>query len=175
MVRAEAEASVSALIQTVAVDPAERSRIRWRWKAERLIQEANELEAARDDAPARVLVGFSGDLARLEPAERSRLALAGALSGRELPYATLMYIWSSRQPVETVIANPRSSRVRMLVVEQGAARLGRWLAYERDVTADYRRAFGEQPGSIIWIGVMTDADDTGSSALTHYGDIVLER
>ena len=175
VVRAEADSSVSALTHDVAVDPASNPRIRWRWKAERLVAEAQELDLAREDAPARVLVAFSGDAARLEPEERARLALAGALSGREMPYAILMYIWSSRHPAETVLANPRSSRVRMLVVEQGAAGLGRWLEYERDVASDYRRAFGEDAAAIVWIGVMTDTDDTRSSALTYYGDIVLGR
>ena len=53
--------------------------------------------------------------------------------------------------------------------------IGRWLAYERDVVADYRAAFGEDPPPISGVGLMTDADDTGESALAYYGDIALSR
>ena len=61
--------------------------------------------------------------------------------------------------------SPHTSHVRMIVVESGTARLGRWLGYERDVLADYRAAFGEEPTPITGVGIMSDADDTGESAL----------
>jgi len=172
VIHAVAVASVSALVRNVLLDPVSYPLVRWRWKVERLIPGADELDAAREDSPARVLITFSGDADRLDSDERRKLALASALSGREMPYAMLMYVWSNKHPPGSVIPNPRSSRVRMVVVEQGAARVGRWMEYERDVAADYRRAFGEEPGSITAIGVMTDADDTGTTASTYYDDIV---
>lgn len=171
VLEASAQASVSALIHPLAGAMAK--RLRWRWNVPELIAEADERQAQRDDSPARVLVAFSGDRESLPPPERAKLELAAALSGRELPYATLMYVWSARYPPGSVIENPRSSRVRMIVVEQGAEQLGRWREYERDLAADFRRAFGEEPGPLAWIGVMTDADDTGGSARAHFGDLVL--
>ena len=172
VLRAEAAASVSGVAADLRIEPAA-TRVRWRWKAERLPASGGEHEAGGDDSAARLVVSFTGDHGRLDPAERAKLSLAAALSGREAPYATLMYIWSAKHAAGTQIPNPRTSRVRMIVVEQGTARLGRWLEYERDLAADYRRAFGEAPGPIIAIAVLTDADDTQSSALAYYGDIVL--
>jgi len=169
--RAEARGSVSGFLTNIRVDPALHPRVRWRWKVDRVIPGADESRAERDDSPARLMIAFAGDHARLEPGERAKLSLASALSGREAPYAMLMFIWSSEHAPGSIIPNPRSSRVQMIVVEQGPARLGRWLDYERDVAADYRRAFGEDPGLITGVGVLTDADDTQSSALTYYGDI----
>ncbi len=171
VIHAVAVASVSALARKVLLDPRAYPLVRWRWKAERLIPHADELHAPRDDSPARLMIAFSGEPGRLDPAERAKLSLASALSKRDMPYATLMYIWSNEQPPGTLIANPRSSRVQMIVVERGAANLGRWMRYERDVVADYRRAFGEEPGLITLVGLMSDADDTGASASTYYGDI----
>ena len=43
----------------------------------------------------------------------------------------------------------------------------------RDVEADYRAAFGEAPPPISGVALMTDADNTGGSALAYYGDITL--
>jgi hypothetical protein len=170
VLRAEANASVSALTFPVKGGGA---RLQWRWRIEKLIAGADERQRERDDAPVRVLVAFDGDLSRLSAEERAQYALAAALSGRDPPYATLMYIWSNAGARESVSVNPRSSRARALVVEQGARRVGRWIEYRRDLGADYRKAFGEDPGAILWVGVMTDADDTGGSAVAWYGDLVL--
>jgi len=57
------------------------------------------------------------------------------------------------------------------VVESGAARLGRWSDYERDVAADYRRAFGAEPPAVSGVVVSTDTDNTGERAEAYYGDI----
>lgn len=171
VVHAQASGSVSGLIRRLRIDPVAHPLLRWRWKVEQPVAGASLRAAAREDAAVRVVVAFDGDHARLEPLEQHRLALAGALSGLEAPYAMLMYTWSEDEEAGSIVTNPRTSRVRMVVVEAGRTRLGRWLDYERDVLADFRRAFGEEPGAIVAVGVLTDADDTRSAASAYYGDI----
>ncbi|MDZ7813391.1 MAG: DUF3047 domain-containing protein [Ideonella sp.] len=46
-------------------------------------------------------------------------------------------------------------------------------AYERNVIADFKRAFGEMPGPIIALGIMTDADNTGGRAQAWYANVDL--
>jgi head-tail adaptor len=75
--------------------------------------------------------------------------------------------------VGTVVPNPYTDRVRMIVVESGTARAGRWIAYERDIVADYRAAFGEDPPPIAGVAIMTDTDNTGDTVEAWYGDILL--
>lgn len=171
VVHAQAAGSVSGLIHRLRIDPVAYPMLRWRWKVEQPVVGASTRVAAREDAAVRIAVAFDGDRGRLEPLEQQRLALAGALSGLDLPYAMLMYIWSEDEEAGSIVANPRTSRVRMVVVEAGRTRLGRWLEYERDVVADFRRAFGEAPGRIVAVGVLTDADDTRTAASAYYGDI----
>jgi hypothetical protein len=84
-----------------------------------------------------------------------------------------MYVWDEHAPVGTVIVNPRSDRIRKIVVESGASSLGQWRRYRRNVLDDYRRAFEEAPGSLQAIGLMTDADNTRSSLSTWYRDVIL--
>jgi hypothetical protein len=86
-----------------------------------------------------------------------------------------MYVWSNSVPVGTVLDNPHTSRVKMIVVESGAAGVGKWRSYKRNVLADYRRAFGEEPWDVVAVGMMTDADNTGQSARAYYGDITFLR
>jgi hypothetical protein len=84
-----------------------------------------------------------------------------------------MYVWCNSRPVNEVIINPRTDRIRKLVLESGKANLGRWLDYERDIRADYIRAFGEDPGALTGIAIMTDTDNTQSQATAWYGPISL--
>ncbi len=43
----------------------------------------------------------------------------------------------------------------------------------RNLYDDYRHAFGEEPGNLTGIGVLTDTDNTGESVEAWYGDIRL--
>ena len=94
------------------------------------------------------------------------------MSGRELPYATLMYIWSNKEPVGKIVPNPRSARVQMLVASSGASGVGAWQTLSRNVVEDFRKVFGEDPGKLTGVAVLTDTDNTGESVEAWYGDIV---
>ncbi len=100
--------------------------------------------------------------------------LAHLMTGEPMPYATLMYVWCPTRPAGSVIHNPRTDRIRKLVVESGGSRLNQWLDYERDIRADFRAVFGEDPGRLIGMAIMTDSDNTASSARAWYGAIRLE-
>ncbi len=140
--------------------------LQWRWKTGALVPGADNRDKSVEDAPLRVMLAFDGDISSLPFSERG-LLLA------ELPYATLMYIWSDHVPEETVIPSAHTSRVKMLVVASGARGLGRWHTVRRNVDADYRRAFGAAPGPLLSVGVMTDTDNTGARAVGEYADIRL--
>ena len=62
-------------------------------------------------------------------------------------------------------------RIRKLVVESGGLRLNQWLDYERDIRDDYERVFGEKPGALVGIALMTDSDNTHSQTRAWYGPI----
>ena len=55
----------------------------------------------------------------------------------------------------------------------GPDHLRLWRDHRRDVFADFRRAFGEDPGPLVAIAVMTDSDNTRSRAETWYGPVTL--
>jgi hypothetical protein len=89
------------------------------------------------------------------------------------PYATLMYVWDNEAPVDSVVVNPRTDRVRKIVLDSGPQHLGRWRDHQRDLAADFRRAFGEEPGRLVAVAVMTDGDNTRSSTRAWYGEVDL--
>jgi hypothetical protein len=170
-----AERAASGLYRRLRIDPHVHSHLEWRWRVPRLIPGADARVAAREDSPVRLMISFHGDAQKMDVESRAKLRLAKALSGQSLPYATLMYVWSNQLAPGTVVNNPHIDRIRMIVVESGARRLGRWVEVRRHLVEDFRKAFGEEPGDIVAVGLMTDADNTGSTARGVYGDITIRR
>ena len=119
------------------------------------------------------MFAFGGDTSRLPMRTRALFELAEALTGERPPYATLMYVWDAQAPVGSVIVNPRSDRIRKIVVDSGPAELRRWRQHRRNLAADFRLAFGEEPGALASIAVMTDSDNTRSRAASWYGPVEL--
>lgn len=175
VIRASADGSASGLRHALNVQPAVYPVLTWRWKVDRLIESADNTRQHTEDSPVRVLVTFDGPIEKIPFSDRVLSDNVYLLTGRHMPYATLVYIWENRVATGTVIPNLHTSRIRMIVVESGRANLGRWQRIARNVVDDYRRAFGEEPGTITSVGIMTDTDNTGMKAEAFYGDIQFRR
>lgn len=164
VLRAVAERSASMWVHLGRVDLAAAPVLEWRWQVPALITGAANEDPKREDAPARVIIGFEGDTTKLSSQEQRRMGRAKALSGRTMPYATLMYIWDNRNPVDTIVPSAHTTRLKMIVVESGAAGVGAWRTYRRNLVRDFERAFGEKPGNVLGFALMTDTDNTGETA-----------
>lgn len=173
VLNAKAEAAASGLGQPTKIDVRTTPMLEWRWKVSRLITAADNAVGPKEDSPARIVLSFGGDRAKLPLTDRLALSLADARSGKKTPYGTLMYVWANQAPVGTVIPNPHTGRVQMVVASSGPAGIGAWQSIKRNVLEDYKRAFGEDPGLLMSVGVLTDTDNTGESAEAWYGDIRL--
>lgn len=171
--QAHAESSASMLRQRLKVPAEQLGRLQFQWQIEQLIQGADMAERDVEDAPVRLILAFEGDRSRFSAKNAMLSDLTEALTGEPLPYATLMYVWCNHRPVGTVIVNPRTDRVRKMVVESGQANVNQWRHYERDVRADFEKAFGEAPGALKGMAIMTDTDNTRTNARAWYGNIVL--
>jgi hypothetical protein len=169
--RAQADAGASGLQYDLSVDVHEYPWLSWHWKVPALIPGADNTQQHAEDSPARVIVTFEGGREKLSDAEQINYDLAKAMSGNDLPYATIMYIWENNLPEGTVIDHPMTTRIKMIVAASGAKDLDRWHEERVNVLEDYRRAFGEEPPRIRAVGVMSDSDNTGGHAVAYYGDI----
>jgi hypothetical protein len=171
---ATASSSASMLRRPVRIESQELGGIHFSWKVPQLITGADMALRDSDDSPVRVVLVFEGDRSRFSSRDAMLSELMRTLTGEEMPYATLMYVWCNRRPPGTLITNPRTDRIRKLVVESGPANLDQWLDYRRDVRADFERAFGEPPGALVGVGIMSDTDNTRSTARAWYGPVQLE-
>lgn len=170
-VYAQANRSASMWRKRVHIAPEGLAEVSFSWWVDSLIAGADVSRADSEDAPARVLFGFGGDARKLPARTRMMFELAEALTGEPPPYATLMYVWANEAPLDSVIVNPRTDRIRKIVADSGPAQLGRWRDHRRHLVRDFERAFGEAPGPLTSIGLMTDGDNTGSHVRAWYGPI----
>jgi len=173
VLHAYAVGAASGLAQFTKFDIRSAPVVDWRWKVSALVEGADNRVAAKEDSPVRLLFAFDGDKSRLPLVERAIFYVTEKLSGRQLPYALLQYVWAGTIPVGTVIEHPYTRRVRMLVVASGPGGVGKWQSLSRNVSDDFRHAFGEEPGELVGVGVLTDTDNTGGSVEAWYGDIRL--
>jgi hypothetical protein len=172
--RVRADRSVSILRQRFMGPGTSAGDLTFSWKIDALPVGADMRDAQAEDSPVRVLLAFGGDRSRLSPRAHRVSELSRLVTGEDLPFATLSYVWSDSEPLETVILNPRTDRIRKLVVATGSAQLGQWLDFRRDVRADFVRAFGEEPGPLLAIALMTDTDNTGTALQAWYGALRLQ-
>ncbi|MEN8170858.1 MAG: DUF3047 domain-containing protein [Pseudomonadota bacterium] len=149
---AKSNNAASVFYKRVNIDPDATPLLNWSWRVGDLFGNNDEQSRVGDDYPARIYVVFSG----------------GPFF---LPGHAINYVWSSNQPVGTHWKSAYTGSSRMIAVNSGSEQLGQWVTLQRDVLADYRLLFGEEPGSIDTVAVMTDTDNTGRKARAWYGDI----
>lgn len=153
VLEARARGTASGLVRKIGFDPARHRYLRWSWKIAGTVAGGDERSKRGDDYAARIYVIFPG---RFFWQTRA-----------------LNYIWANRLPRGEFVPNAFTANAMLLAVESGTDRAGRWVTEERDILADYRRVFGEEPPRAGGVAIMTDADNTGAEATAWYGDITL--
>ena len=172
-IAASAQSSASMLRQITRIEPSDLGSLKFSWKLPDLIQYADMSLREFDDSPVRVVLAFEGDRTKFSAKNAMLSELAHALTGEPMPYATLMYVWCNSCEPGEIIVNPHTDRIRKLPLESGRDKLNRWMDYERAVRDDFVKAFGEEPGMLTSISIMTDTDNTKSVARAWYGPVQL--
>jgi hypothetical protein len=144
--RMRSEASSFALLRDVVVDLRLLPVLTWTWKVNRLPARGDIRFAGTDDQAVQVYVVFPR-----WPSPRTQSDVIG-------------YVWDTSAPAGTRLASPKAGNVRVMVVESGAAGLGTWIEYRRDVLEDYRLLFGREAPPVGGLAVMTDTNDTRGEA-----------
>lgn len=154
-ISATSSASASGLFYAISYDPETSPLLTWQWQIDNVLTTGDATKKSGDDYPARIYVVFPS-----------------AFFWRT---KALNYIWDTRLPVGTFIANAYTSNAMMIVVESGPEKKGRWISEKRNIRDDFIKAFGEPPPKVGAIAIMTDTDDTGETAQAWYGPIQIRK
>ncbi len=156
---ARSNKACSGLIYRIKFYPSKNPMISWKWKVLKFPDKNKPLEETgewieKDDYAARVYVIFS--------------------SWNFFNIKSLEYVWDKDLPEETLMANPNYGNLKIFVAHSGEKDLGQWVMEERDIAKDYIKAFGHPPRRpVTAIALMTDADNTVSTAEALYKDITV--
>ncbi|MFA5322069.1 MAG: DUF3047 domain-containing protein [Smithella sp.] len=164
ILKAESRASASAIVYRRTFNIYENPRLTWRWKVTELSDRGNPKEKAGDDYPIRVYVMFQYDPASASLGERFIYSATKVIYGKYPPHSTLNYVWTGTKIPEKFIRSPYTDKAYMVVLEKGRGKSGLWVEESVNVLEDYRRVFGKEPPVTAGIAVMSDSDNTGTSA-----------
>ena len=124
----------------------------WCWRADQLPVGGDERFGATNDSAAGVYVFYS-------------LTWLGAPRH-------VKYVWSTTLPLDTVGRRNRIFRPWYIVAESGGENLGRWTFEAADLERDYGRTYGGAPKDrTVGLGLLTDANNTGTRAEACYGEL----
>lgn len=171
VVQAMSQDSASGLYRETDIDTTLFPLIQWRWRVNNTLKSGDASTKDGDDYAARIYINFKYDINRLGMLERLKYESFKLIYGRYPPLAVINYIWANKLPKGKQVNNAYTRRVKMIAVESGGEKLGKWITETRNVYKDYQQAFGEVPGAITGIAIMTDTDNTGETATSFYGDI----
>ncbi|HVY91122.1 MAG TPA: DUF3047 domain-containing protein [Bryobacteraceae bacterium] len=136
------------LERAVDIDPAQMPYLYWRWKVSQLPRGGDFRHASTDDQAAQVIVAFSD---------------------RRI----LTYLWDSTAPQGTMESASSIPLVHIfaIVCRSGGADINQWLQENRNIEADYQKAFGKPAPHVKGLRLQINSQHTGSSAESYFGEV----
>lgn len=148
--------SASGIFYRIRFDPKEKPMVSWKWKVSKFpdkregkVEKSGWIE--KDDYAARFYIIF--------PKASFKLT------------KTLEYVWDKELPEGTIMTSPYFKNIKIIVVESSDKNQENWISEERNVREDFKKCFGAEPGSVGAIAIMTDTDNTASTAEAYYDEI----
>jgi hypothetical protein len=123
--------------------------LKWKWRVITLPEGGCENKKSKNDSGAGVYVVFKG-----------------AFKLNKI----IKYVWSSTLPVGTTVASPYNSSTKIIVLQSGNENLGEWINEIVNIRTDFIRLFKSEPPVVVGIAILTDSDNTSSSAIADYDD-----
>ena len=154
---AKSDQACSGLIYKIKFNIHELPMMSWNWKVTKFPTKTDTTDESgswveKDDYAARVYVIFP--------------------SWNFMNIKTIEYIWDEDRPEGTVLTSPYFKNIKLIVVESGKSNMNEWVFEERNIYADYKKAFNKKPPKYAGaIALMTDSDNTLSTAEALYKDI----
>jgi hypothetical protein len=132
------------------------TRVSWRWRVHAFPREANDCGPGFPDSAASVFLAFKAGLKMM----------------------VLKYVWSTTGSVGATCQSTRGwffDRDTTLVEVGGP--LQTWKSFEVDPRTEFARHYGGKPEDVpdfVAIGILTDGDQSNSSAEADYADFIVQ-
>jgi Protein of unknown function (DUF3047) len=148
--------------------------LKWLWRLDQALPLADLSRKTTEDSALKVCVSFDMPADSIPSGERALFKLVQFFTRDKIPTATLCYVWAHKESIGHAQASPVTNRVRYIVLANASTALQTWHAQERNLHADFLKAFGHEAGIVparnaIVLGA--DSDNTTASSLGYVGDV----
>jgi hypothetical protein len=167
ILRAESNASASAIVYRKDFHVYDYPVVRWRWKINNIYKDVDPETRAGDDYPIRIYIMFKYNPDAAGPLEGLQYSIAKRRYGEYPPHGTISYVWANKIEQNDVITSPYTDRAKLIALEKGDKKAGTWLTEEVNVLSDYRKVFGKDPPKIASLAIMNDSDNSGQSSVSY--------
>jgi len=151
--QATSESSASSIYKEVHIDLEKTPILNWTWRIDKRLDIADETVKQGDDFSARVYVIVKGEWGFWQT-------------------KSLIYVWSAHMNKFQSWESPYAgSNVVEIALRTQSDQLKHWYTEKRNVLNDIRKHFGTDIRIIDAVAIMTDTDNTKSSALSYYKNL----
>ncbi len=160
------DGTVSLIWRPVEKELGDASKASWRWRVTEGVTATDLTIKGGDDRNLALYFVFVDEAtaAKLNPSNARRLLRNGSMR-------SLVYVWGGAHARGDMLPNPYHSGLRTKILRSAAEGT---FAEQVDLAADYRRAFGAEPGVLVGLGVSADSDDTDGRVRASIADLRLE-
>lgn len=153
---AKSDKACSGLFHRISYNPKKFPLISWEWNVARFPDKTKADSTKdgwieKDDYAARVYVVFP--------------------SWNFLNIKSIEYIWDENLPEGTISTSPYFGNIKIIVAESGRKNMHKWVFEQRNIYEDYKKCFKGNPPPVGAIALMTDTDNTLSTAEASYKNI----
>lgn len=148
------EQSSFGLTKEITVDIKEYPYINFRWKVIELPTNGDFRKKETDDQAAQIYIAFG------------TFRLTAKIVG---------YLWENKAPKLTTGVSPAWSKTRLIVLESGPEKIGKWIFEKRNIYNDYKELFEKEPSEAKLISLYINSQHTKSRAESYFGEIYFSK
>ena len=153
---AKSDKACSGLIYRISFNAKKSPLMSWEWRVSQFPDKTKADSAKsgwieKDDYAARVYVIFP--------------------SWNFLNIKSIEYVWDEDLPEGAITTSPYFGNIKLIVAESGRKNMNNWVSEERNIYEDYKKCFRGTPPAVGAIALMTDTDNTLSTAEASYKNI----
>lgn len=164
---ARADRSASARIRPLPEGETIPTRLRWEWRVDSVLEDGDARRKSGDDYAARVYVNFDVR-SSLSYWEQAKLSAFETFYGQNIPSRSVNFIWANRIDHGTIVPSPYTEYTKLVALRSGGDSTGEWVSESINVEKYYEKIFDEEYKRPHSVAIMTDTDDTRSTARGCY-------
>ena len=148
------EKSSFGVAKKIDIDIKEYPYINFRWKVIELPRNGDFRKKETDDQAAQIYVAFG------------TFRLTAKIVG---------YLWENKAPQLTTGVSSAWSKIRVIVLQNGHEKIGKWICEKRNIYNDYKDLFEKEPPKAKLISLYINSQHTKSRAESYFGEIYFSK